>query len=131
MSGAPVPTAANNNIKPGFVTVNGDGQPIGFQAPDAAGRVFPISEGTTFFSTRADHQINSSHQLTLRFSYNPSDVSGIQDESQNQVLGPERLLANRCPDTAGHRLCQLCRLDVVHLGRQRGALQLQQPRREV
>ncbi len=87
MSGAPVPTAANNNIKPGFITINPDGQPIGFRPLLQLARVFPISEGTTFFSTRADHQINSQHQLTLRFSYNPSDVSGIQDESQNQVLG--------------------------------------------
>ncbi|RPI27913.1 MAG: hypothetical protein EHM61_06880 [Acidobacteria bacterium] len=87
MSGAPVPTPANHNIKPGFVTINQEGQPIGFRPLSQLARVFPISEGTSFFSTRADHQISTRHQLTLRFSYNPGDVTGIQDESQNQVLG--------------------------------------------
>jgi hypothetical protein len=50
-------------------------------------RVFPISEDTTFTSARLDHKINERHNLTLRFSYNPSDISGIQVESQNQALG--------------------------------------------
>jgi hypothetical protein len=87
LSGAPVPTAANNGILPNFITVNGDGQPIGFRPLNQLRRVFPISENTSFFSLRGDHRFNQRNQLTMRFSYNPSDISGIQDESQNQTLG--------------------------------------------
>lgn len=87
LSGAPVPTAANNGVLPGFTTVNGNGQPIGFRPLNQLQRIFPISENTTFFSLRGDHKINQDNQLTLRFSYNPSDITGIQDESQNQTLG--------------------------------------------
>ncbi len=87
LSGTPVPTAANNGILPGFTTVDGNGNPIGFRALNQLSRVFPISEDTSFFSVRGDHRINGSNQLTMRFSYNPSDLTGIQDESQNQTLG--------------------------------------------
>ncbi|HEV7902853.1 MAG TPA: TonB-dependent receptor [Pyrinomonadaceae bacterium] len=87
ISGAPVPTAANNGVTPGFTTINAEGQPIGFRPLNSLARIFPISEATSFFSFRADHQINQSNQLTMRFGYNPSDLTGIQDESQNQVLG--------------------------------------------
>jgi hypothetical protein len=87
ISGAPVPTAANNGVTPGFTTVNADGQPIGFRPLNSLARIFPISEATSFFSFRGDHKVNESNQLTMRFGYNPSDLTGIQDESQNQVLG--------------------------------------------
>ena len=50
-------------------------------------RVFPISEDTTFSSFRLDHRITDNHNLTMRFGYNPSDITGIQVESQNQALG--------------------------------------------
>jgi hypothetical protein len=82
-----VPTAANNGILPGFVTVNENGQPIGFRPLNQLQRLFPISEDTTFFSVRGDHTFDKDNRLTLRFSYNPSDITGIQDESQNQTLG--------------------------------------------
>jgi hypothetical protein len=76
ISGAPVPftTDANGNL-------------IAFRALNGLRKVFPISESSTYFSFRADHKINEKNQLTLRFGYNPSDLSGIQDESQNQTLG--------------------------------------------
>ncbi|HKQ53896.1 MAG TPA: TonB-dependent receptor, partial [Pyrinomonadaceae bacterium] len=87
LSGTPVPTAANNGVLPGFTTVDANGNPIGFRALNQLSRVFPISEDTSFFSVRGDHRINNNNQLTMRFSYNPSDLTGIQDESQNQTLG--------------------------------------------
>lgn len=87
LSGTPVPTLANNLAAPGFITINGNGEPIGFRPLNQLRRVFPISEETSFFSVRGDHKINQDHQLTLRFGYNPSDITGIQDESQNQTLG--------------------------------------------
>jgi hypothetical protein len=87
LSGTPVPTLANNLFAPNFITVNANGEPVGFRPLNQLRRVFPISEETTFFSVRGDHKINQNHQLTLRFGYNPSDITGIQDESQNQTLG--------------------------------------------
>jgi hypothetical protein len=76
ISGAPVP-----------ITSNEAGQLVAFRPLLALPKVFPISESTTFFSTRVDHKVNDRNQMTFRFGYNPSDLSGIQDESQNQTLG--------------------------------------------
>ncbi|MCM3874216.1 MAG: TonB-dependent receptor, partial [Pyrinomonadaceae bacterium] len=87
ISGAPIPSLANNGGVPGFSTVNEDGQPVAFRPLNSLARIFPISEGSTYFSLRGDHQFNSKHSGTLRFGYNPSDLTGIQDESQNQTLG--------------------------------------------
>jgi len=70
LTGAPVPVS-ENSFRPLF---------------DLA-RVFPISEDTSFASARLDHQINDRHNLVMRFGYNPSDITGIQVESQNQALG--------------------------------------------
>lgn len=87
LAGTPLPTGANNNLLPGFRTVNDNGQPIGFRPLNQLLRIFPISEDTTFFSIRGDHNFNTNNHLTVRFGYNPSDLTGIQDESQNQTLG--------------------------------------------
>jgi Carboxypeptidase regulatory-like domain/TonB dependent receptor len=70
LTGAPVPVNAN-----------------AFRPLLGLSRVFPISEDTTFTSFRLDHKITESNQLTMRFGYNPSDITGIQVESQNQALG--------------------------------------------
>lgn len=77
LSGTPVPIG----------TVNSLGEPIAFRALNNLQRVFPVRDKTHYFSLRGDHTINASNQLTARFSYNPSKVSGIQVESQNQSLG--------------------------------------------
>ncbi|HVQ38641.1 MAG TPA: TonB-dependent receptor, partial [Pyrinomonadaceae bacterium] len=87
LSGTPIPSAANNGAAPGFTTVDAAGRPVGFRALNSLARIFPISEATTFFSVRGDHSFNNHHLLTMRFGYNPSDLTGIQDESQNQTLG--------------------------------------------
>lgn len=76
LSGLPVP-----------LTRNSAGQYVAFRPLSQLAKVFPISEGTTYNSFRVDHSINDSNQLSIRFGYNPSRVSGIQDESQNQTLG--------------------------------------------
>ncbi|MGH9906947.1 MAG: TonB-dependent receptor domain-containing protein, partial [Pyrinomonadaceae bacterium] len=70
LTGAPVPISVN-----------------AFRPLSQLARVFPISEDTTFTSMRLDHQITSNNHMTMRFSYNPSDITGIQVESQNQALG--------------------------------------------
>ena len=76
LSGAPVP-----------LTRNSDGQFVAFRPLSQLARIFPISEGTTYNSLRYDHLITEGHQFTMRVGYNPSRISGIQDESQNQTLG--------------------------------------------
>ncbi len=70
LSGAPVPVSIN-----------------AFRPLNSLQRVFPISEGTQFSSGRLDHRINDANQLTFRLGYNPSEITGIQVESQNQSLG--------------------------------------------
>lgn len=77
LSGAPVPSG----------TTNAAGQFIAFRPLNGLQRVFPITDRTTFNSFRLDHLITPSQHLTLRFGYNPSEISGIQVESQNQSLG--------------------------------------------
>ncbi|HEX8179678.1 MAG TPA: TonB-dependent receptor [Pyrinomonadaceae bacterium] len=70
LSGAPVPVSD-----------------IAFRPLLQLARVFPIKEATTFSSARLDHKITDRHLMTMRFGYNPSDITGIQVESQNQSLG--------------------------------------------
>jgi hypothetical protein len=77
LSGAPVPSGTTNAL----------GQFIAFRPLNSLQSVFPITDRTTFNSFRLDHMITPSEQLTLRFGYNPSEITGIQVESQNQSLG--------------------------------------------
>jgi hypothetical protein len=77
LTGAPVPVG----------TVNARGLPIAFRPLLNLQTVFPVTERTNFSSARLDHRITDRHLMTLRFGYNPSDISGIQVESQNQSLG--------------------------------------------
>ena len=77
LSGAPVPSG----------TTNAAGQFIAFRPLNTLETIFPVNDRTTFNSFRLDHLITNRHQLSLRFGYNPSTISGIQVESQNQSLG--------------------------------------------
>ncbi|HVS81832.1 MAG TPA: carboxypeptidase regulatory-like domain-containing protein [Pyrinomonadaceae bacterium] len=77
LSGAPVPST----------TTNAAGQLIAFRPLQGLQTVFPITDKTTFNSFRLDHFITSKHHLSFRFGYNPSTITGIQVESQNQSLG--------------------------------------------
>jgi hypothetical protein len=77
LSGAPVPVG----------TVNAQGVPIAFRPLLNLQSIFPVTERTNFSSARLDHKITDRHLLTMRFGYNPSDITGIQVESQNQSLG--------------------------------------------
>lgn len=77
LTGTPVPAG----------TRNANGDPIAFRPLLDLQRVFPIRDKTHYFSVRGDHSFNSANQFTARFSYNPSKISGIQVESQNQSLG--------------------------------------------
>lgn len=76
LSGRPIP-----------LTRRSDGELVAFRPLAQLRKIFPISEASTFNSIRLDHKITDDHQLSVRFGYNPSRISGIQDESQNQTLG--------------------------------------------
>lgn len=77
LTGAPVPTG----------TRNAAGQFIAFRPLNSLEKIFPVTEKTNFFSLRLDQNINQDNQFYLRFGYTPSDITGIQVESQNQSLG--------------------------------------------
>jgi hypothetical protein len=77
LSGAPVPST----------TSNAAGQLIAFRPLQDLQRIFPVTDQTTFNSLRLDHLITKNHHLSLRVGYNPSLITGIQVESQNQALG--------------------------------------------
>ena len=77
LTGAPVPVG----------TTGTNGLPIAFRPLNSLQRIFPIQDRTAYNSIRLDHLITKDHQFSLRFGYNPSTITGIQVESQNQSLG--------------------------------------------
>jgi len=77
LTGAPVPVG----------TIGLNGLPIAFRPLNDLQRIFPVTDRTTYNSARLDHLITKDHQFTMRFGYNPSTITGIQVESQNQSLG--------------------------------------------
>jgi Carboxypeptidase regulatory-like domain/TonB dependent receptor len=48
---------------------------------------FPVSEGTSLYSLRIDHTINSNNHLMLRANVSPSTVTGIEVAGQDQPYG--------------------------------------------
>jgi hypothetical protein len=48
---------------------------------------FPVSEGTSLYSLRLDHNFNSNNRITLRANVSPSTVTGIEVNGENQVFG--------------------------------------------
>lgn len=77
LTGAPVPVG----------TTGTNGLPIAFRPLNDLRRIFPVTDRTTYNSFRLDHMITRNHQFNFRFGYNPSRITGIQVESQNQSLG--------------------------------------------
>ena len=77
LTGAPIPVGTTNAL----------GQFIAFRPLNNLQKVFPVTDRTTYNSFRLDHMITKSHQFNFRFGYNPSRITGIQVESQNQSLG--------------------------------------------
>ncbi len=74
-SGTPIPAS--------FVPLGGVDPSTGFPLNGE----FPITEKTTQFSVRVDHQFNTNNNFTARFNYVPSLGSGLQSNAQNQVFG--------------------------------------------
>ena len=88
-SGCPAITSVTGTVGPRFF-LSGTPVPVSanaFRPLNNLQRVFPITDRSNYSSIRGDHNIDDNNQLTLRFGYNTSDLTGIQVESQNQSLG--------------------------------------------
>ena len=48
---------------------------------------FPIFEGTSLYSLRIDHNINTNNRIMLRGNVSPSTVTGIEVNGENQTFG--------------------------------------------
>ena len=77
LTGAPIPVGTQNSA----------GQFIAFRPLNNLDRIFPVTDRTNFFSMRLDQNIDKNNQFYIRFGYDPSNITGIQVESQNQSLG--------------------------------------------
>ncbi len=63
------------------------GLPASFQSLGSQSGNFPVFEGTSLYSLRIDHNINSRNRLTLRANVSPSTVTGIEVNGQDQPFG--------------------------------------------
>ena len=61
--------------------------PSAFQTLESQVGNFPIFEGTSLYSLRLDHNINSNNRIMLRGNVSPSTVTGIEVNGENQVFG--------------------------------------------
>jgi hypothetical protein len=48
---------------------------------------FPVFEGTSLYSLRLDHNINTNNRLTLRGNVSPSTVTGLEGSGEDQPFG--------------------------------------------
>jgi hypothetical protein len=63
------------------------GLPASFQTLNSQSGNFPVFEGTSLYSLRLDHNINSSNRITLHASVSPSTVTGVEVSGQDQPFG--------------------------------------------
>ena len=70
-------------IPAGYVPLGGYDPSTGFPLNGD----FPISDATTQFSVRFDHQFNANNSFSARYSYVPVFTTGTQSNAQNQVYG--------------------------------------------
>ncbi|MBV8894279.1 MAG: TonB-dependent receptor, partial [Acidobacteria bacterium] len=61
--------------------------PSSFQTLTSQEGNFPVFEGTSLYSLRLDHNINSINRLMLRANVSPSTVTGIEVNGQDQPFG--------------------------------------------
>jgi hypothetical protein len=64
-----------------------NGLPTAFQTLDAQVGNFPISEGTSLYSLRIDHNVSNNNRIMLRANVSPSTVTGIEVNGENQTFG--------------------------------------------
>ncbi len=59
--------------------------PASFRGLSAEAGNYKTTEETYFYSARIDHQLSNSHNLFVRVSATPSDVTGLPSNGQNQL----------------------------------------------
>jgi len=74
-----------SSCNPGNTLCNG--LPASFQTLNAQVGNFPIFEGTSLYSLRIDHNINTNNRIMLRGNVSPSTVTGIEVNGENQTFG--------------------------------------------
>jgi hypothetical protein len=81
-----------SSCNPSFAFVAGfapycTGLPLSFQTLQSQEGNFPVSEGTSLYSLRIDHNVSNNNRLTLRANVSPSTVTGIEVSGQDQPFG--------------------------------------------
>jgi hypothetical protein len=61
--------------------------PASYQTLGSQAGNFPVFEGTSLYSLRLDHNINTNNRLMLRANVSPSTVTGIEVSGQDQPFG--------------------------------------------
>ena len=61
--------------------------PASFQTLGSQAGNFPVFEGTSLYSLRLDHNINTNNRLTLRANVSPSTTTGLEGSGQDQPFG--------------------------------------------
>lgn len=87
---APVPCPVGQQVNRVICLPNGEGivpLPASYIGLDALRGNFPIMEKTSLWSARLDQRWNSRNSSFIRVGVSPSQVTGIQSTSQNQVFG--------------------------------------------
>ncbi len=75
------------NSCPALTIFPGTNVPASFQTLTSQEGNFPVFEGTSVWSLRLDHNIGTTHRLTLRGNVSPSTVNGIEVSGQDQPVG--------------------------------------------
>jgi hypothetical protein len=64
-----------------------NGLPASYTSLTSQAGNFPVFEGTSLYSLRIDHNINTNNRLMLRANVSPSTVTGIEVSGQDQPFG--------------------------------------------
>jgi hypothetical protein len=61
--------------------------PASYQSLGSQAGNFPVFEGTSLYSLRLDHNINTNNRLTLRVNVSPSTTTGLEGSGEDQPFG--------------------------------------------
>jgi hypothetical protein len=61
--------------------------PASYQSLGSQAGNFPVFEGTSLYSLRVDHNVNTNNRLTLRVNVSPSTVTGLEGSGEDQPFG--------------------------------------------
>jgi hypothetical protein len=64
-----------------------NGLPTSFTSLNSQAGNFPVFEGTSLYSLRIDHNVNTNNRLMLRANVSPSTVTGVEVSGQDQPFG--------------------------------------------